>query len=348
MKIIVDAMGGDFAPKAAVEGAFLAMREFGVETVLVGDKREIETCIKQIDPAGNKADKGHLLYDIVHTTQAVTMEDDPARVIREKKDSSLVVGLTLLRDGFGDAFVSAGNTGALLSGATLITKRIRGIRRAALSPVIPNKEGGALLVDCGANAECTPEYLMQFAFMGSYYVNRMLNIEKPRIGLLNNGTEAGKGTQLQRDTYELLQAAHEAGKLNFIGNVEARSVLLGGVDVVVTDGFTGNVLLKGIEGTAMFLMGELKPIFKRSAKTKVAALLVRSGLMGLKAKLDVSEHGGTALLGITKPVIKAHGNSDAKTMRSAIRQARELAQSGIIEDITANIDAIKLKQTDGE
>jgi len=343
MRIIVDAMGGDFAPQATVEGGLLAAKEFGVEVVLVGRGTEISACLEKL---GHKEPPAGVL--VVEASEVVTMEDDPANVVREKRDSSMMVGLTMLRDGGGDAFLSAGNTGALLSGATLIPKRIRGIRRAALSPVIPNKEGGALLIDCGANTECTPEYLLQFAFMGSYYVNRMLKREQPRVGLLSNGTEAGKGTSLQKETYALLAEAGAAGKLNFIGNVESRSVLLGGVDVVVADGFTGNVLLKGIEGTAMYLMGELKSIFKRSVSSKLAALLVKSGLRGLKAKLDVSEVGGTALLGITKPVIKAHGNADARTIRSAIRQARDLAQSGIIADITANIDSIKLKQGDEE
>lgn len=336
MKIIVDAMGGDFAPRAQVEGAVMAHREYGIEVVLVGREAEILACVEGALPAG---------VTIVAASEVVTMEDDSATVIRAKKDSSLVVGLNLLKDGGGDAFVSAGNTGALLSGATLIPKRIRGIRRAALSPVIPNKEGGALLIDCGANAECTPEYLLQFAFMGSFYMKRVLGKENPRVGILSNGTEETKGLPLQQETYALLKALAADGKINFIGNVEGRDVLLGGVDVVVTDGFTGNILLKGIEGTAMFLMGELKGIFKQSAISMLSAMLVKRGLKGLKAKLDVSEVGGTALLGITKPVIKAHGNSDAKTIRSAIRQARDLAQSGIIEDITANIDAVKLKQT---
>jgi len=211
--------------------------------------------------------------------------------------------------------------------------------------VIPNKEGGALLIDCGANAECTPEYLLQFAFMGSFYMKRVQGVQNPRVGLLNNGTEATKGTPLQKEAYALLEEMRDAGKINFIGNVEGREVLLGGVDVVVTDGFTGNVLLKGIEGTAMFLMGDLKGIFRKNALAMISALLVKSGLKGLKSKLDVSEVGGTALLGITKPVIKAHGNADAKAIRSAIRQARDLVESGIIEDITANIDAVKLSQT---
>ena len=333
MKIILDAMGGDFAPKAQVEGALMAHQEYGVEVVLVGRETEIMACAEGALPAG---------VTIVEASEIVTMEDDATNVIREKKDSSLVVGLKLLKDGGGDAFVSAGNTGAVLSGATLIPKRIRGIRRAALSPVIPNKEGGALLIDCGANAECTPEYLLQFAFMGSFYMKRLLGKKSPRVGILSNGTEDTKGTPLQKETFALLKACHDAGKLNFIGNIEGRDVLLGGVDVVVTDGFTGNVLLKGIEGTAMFLMSELKGIFKKNAVSMLGAMLVKSGLKGLKSKLDVSEVGGTALLGITKPVIKAHGNSDAKSIRSAIRQARDLAQSGIIEEITANIDEIKL------
>ena len=333
MKIIVDAMGGDFAPQAQIEGAVMAHQEYGIEVVLVGREAEILACVDGVLPAG---------VTIAAASEVVTMEDDPATVTRVKKESSMVVGLHLLKNGGGDAFVSAGNTGALLSGATLIPKRIRGIRRAALSPVIPNNDGGALLIDCGANAECTPEYLLQFAFMGSFYVKRVLRKENPRVGLLCNGTEEGKGTPLQRETYTLLKTLAADGKINFIGNVEGRDVLLGGVDVVVTDGFTGNVLLKGIEGTAMFLMGELKGIFKRNAVSMLSAVLVKSGLKGLKAKLDVSEVGGTALLGITKPVIKAHGNSDAKTIRSAIRQARDLAQSGIIADITENIDAVKL------
>ena len=339
MKIIVDAMGGDFAPQAQVEGALQALTEFGIHSILVGKEDEIRTCITQL---GHKElPKG---IEIHHAAEVITMDDDPAEVIRKKKDSSLVVGLNLLKNGTGDAIVSAGNTGALLAGATLITKRIKGIRRAALSPIIPNKEGGALLLDCGANVDCTPEYLLQFAFMGSFYVEKALGRKTPRVGLLNNGTEDGKGTNLQLETYALLKTAHDAGQINFIGNVEARALLLGGVDVVVADGFTGNILLKGIEGTAMFLMGEIKEVFMASGKSKFAALLVKSGLRGVKAKLDVSEIGGTALLGITKPVIKAHGNSDAKTIRAAIGQAKQFASSQIIGQIEQNIDHITLKK----
>ena len=331
MKIIVDAMGGDYAPQAAIEGAVLAAKNFSCEIILVGQKDVIEAQLEKQGGAPN--------IEIIDAPEVVTMEDDPATVVRKKKNSSMMLGLQALKEGQGAAFVSAGNTGALLSGATLIPKRIKGVRRAALSPIIPNKEGGALLVDCGANVECTPEYLLQFAVMGSFYTKRVLGRKNPRVGLLNNGTEETKGTKLQLETYTLLQEAHSAGKINFIGNVEARSLLLGGVDVLVTDGFTGNILLKGVEGTAMFLMGELKGIYKRNAVSKISALLVKSGLKGLKSKLDVSEVGGTVLLGISKPVIKAHGNSDAKTVASAIRQARDFAAAGIIEDIEKNMCA---------
>ena len=339
MKIIVDAMGGDFAPKAQVEGALLALNEFGIHSILVGKEDDIQACFAEL---GHKSPPAGI--EVYHASEVITMEDDPADIIRKKKDSSLVVGLNLLKNGGGDAIVSAGNTGALLSGATLITKRIKGIRRAALSPIIPNKEGGALLLDCGANVDCTPEYLLQFAFMGIFYVANALGRENPRVGLLNNGTEDTKGTALQLETFALLKDAHEAGRINFIGNVEARSLLLGGVDVVVADGFSGNILLKGIEGTAMFLMGEIKQVFMAGTKSKLAALLIKSGLRGVKAKLDVSEIGGTALLGITKPVIKAHGNSDAKTFRAAIRQAKLFAQANITCEIENNMEHITLKK----
>jgi len=317
----------------------MAAQEFGVDVVLVGRVAEILGCIEKL--GHGDLPRGIAVAD---AAEVVTMDDDPANVIREKKDSSLVVGLNMLKDGEGDAFVSAGNTGALLAGATLITKRIKGIRRAALAPVIPNRENGALVIDCGANAECTAEYLLQFAYMGAYYAKNMMKQISPRVGLLNNGSEPSKGTELQRETYVLLDEAKAAGKLNFIGNVEGREVMMGGVDVVVTDGFTGNILLKTIEGTAMCLMGELKAALTKSGKTKLGALLVKDGLRGLKKKLDHAEVGGTVLLGISKPVIKAHGNSEAYAMRSAIRQARDITNAGIIRDIQDNIDEIKLEQ----
>ena len=254
----------------------------------------------------------------------------------------MTVGLNMLRDGEGDAFISAGSTGALLSGATLVVKRIRGIRRAAMAPVIPSAAGQMVLCDCGANAECTAEYLLQFAFLGSFFAKRMLGIERPRVGLLNIGAEEEKGDALRHETFALLQAADAAGRIHFIGNVEASTAMMGGADVVVADGFTGNVLLKGIEGTAKMMSGVIKKMFLSSGKTKVAALLVKDEFGAVKKMLDPSEVGGTPFLGISKPVLKAHGSSDARAVFNAVRQARSFAASGFIDDVEANIDYMRL------
>jgi len=336
MKIIVDAMGGDNAPRSNVEGALSAVRELGVECVLVGRGEEILSCLKDLGcdapPAG---------IEVVHASEVVTMEDNPATAFKEKKDSSLTVGLTLLKEGKADAFVSAGSTGALLSAATLITKRIRGIRRAALAPKLPTP-GGAVLIDAGATAECTPEYLLQFAFMGSYYAEHILGKPEPRVGLLNIGAEEGKGTQLQKDAYALLKKAGEEGRLHFTGNVEARDAVLGAADVIVCDGYAGNIFLKTLEGTAIFLSGEMKKMFKKNALTKLSAALVSGGIKDFKKVLDSREIGGTALLGISKPVIKAHGSSDGYAVKNAIDQAAKFAAAGVIESVTENIEYMRL------
>ncbi len=332
MKIIVDAMGGDHAPQCNVEGALAAVKTYGVDVILVGDGEAILKCLESL----GVGDLPHGL-EIAHASQVVTMEDNPALAFKEKKDSSLTVGLNLLRDGGGDAFVSAGSTGALLSAATLVTRRIRGIRRAALAPVVPTGQGGAVLVDCGANAECTPEYLLQFAYMGSFYAEHVLKRPSPKVGLLNIGVEPSKGTDLQRTTYTLLEEAKAAGRVNFIGNIEAREAVEGVADVIVADGYAGNIFLKTMEGTGLFLGRQMKGMFKKSAITKLAALLVKSGIRDFKKLLDSSEVGGTALMGISKPVIKAHGSSNGYAIQNAIRQGMELAQSGLIDEITANI-----------
>lgn len=338
MKIIVDAMGGDNAPGAIVQGALEANRTHGLEILLVGRTEEIlravEACGEKTLPAG---------VEIKGATEVVEIADDPATAFKVKKDSSLTVGLNLLKEGAGDAFVSAGSTGALLSGATLVTKRIRGIRRAAMGPTIPVLGGRAILCDCGANAECTPEYLLQFAYLGSFYAQRVQGVERPRVGLLNIGAEAEKGDDLRHETYPLLQAAAEQGRLNFIGNVEANDVMLGKADVVVTDGFTGNILLKGLEGTAKFLLKELKGVFLSSTRGKLAAGMVKGDLEQMKKLLDPSEVGGTPFLGISKPVIKAHGGSDARAITNAVLRAAEYAQSGFIADIAANIDHMRVQ-----
>ncbi len=334
MKIIVDAMGGDKAPGEIVKGAVRAARELGVEICLVGREDEVRACLRQEGCGG---------MEIVNATEVVTMEDDPSTATRRKKDSSMTVALNLLRDGGGDALVSAGSTGALLTGATLITKRIRGIRRAAMAPVLPAGEHGIMLIDCGANVECTAEYLLQFAYMGSFYAKKMMGCENPRVGLLNVGTEDTKGGELQHQAFALLKAAGDEGRINFVGNVEGTGVFAGAADVVVTDGFTGNVLLKGVEGTIKFMMKSLKGVFYSSTKNKLAAAVLKNDLAAMKRSMDVNEVGGTALIGISKPVIKAHGSSDASSFFSAIRQTITFVDAGVIEDIERNIDFMKLR-----
>lgn len=339
MKIIVDAMGGDNAPLEIVKGALQGRARWGVDIVLTGDAaqilRALEECGEKTVPQG---------VEIANATQTVEMCDDPATVFRHKKDTSMGVGLTMLRDGKADALVSAGSTGALLTGATLITKRVRGIRRAAMAPVIPTTTGRAVLIDCGANAECTPEYLVQFAYLGNFYAKRVLGIGTPRVGLLNIGAEDSKGTDLQKQTLVRLREADAAGHLHFIGNIEAKEAIKGGCDVIVTDGFSGNILLKTMEGVGSFAGSALKGMFKKNLLTKLAALAVMPGLRDFKAQLDPNKVGGTAFIGISKSVIKAHGASNAEAIENAVGQAKQFAQSGLIADIEANIDLMRVEK----
>ena len=335
--IILDAMGGDHAPQAPVLGAVQAVKNFGAQVTLVGRGEEIlrvmrENGIQDL-PEG---------LEIANADEVVDMHDDPANVIRKKKNSSMVIGLRMVAEGQGDAFVSAGSTGALLSGATLIVKRVKGIRRAAMGPVMPNKAGGkTVLLDCGANAECTAEFLLQFGLVGSLYAQKYLGIENPRVGLLNIGSEDSKGTALQKEAYAMLKAASEQGILNFVGNVEARDVPLGAVDVAVCDGFSGNVLLKSIEGTAMFMGSLMKHrIFKRDFFSKIGYLFCKPGVDEVLKMLDYREIGGTQFLGIKKPVIKAHGSSDALAFRNAIKQAMDAANCNISTELEEGLRAL--------
>ena len=333
MKIILDAMGGDNAPEAPVLGAVNAAKEFGTQITLVGRGEEILNVLRQ----NNIADLPQGL-EIANADDVVDMHDDPANVIRKKPNSSMVIGLKMLAEGHGDAFISAGSTGALLTGATLIVKRVKGIRRAAMGPAMPNKAGGkTVIVDCGANAECTPEFLLQFGIVGSLFAKKSLGVENPKVGLLNIGTEDTKGTPLQKETYGLLQEVSQKGILNFVGNVEARDVPLGAVDVVVCDGFSGNVLLKSIEGTAMFMGSLMKRMFKKNILTMVGYLFSKSGVKELVKMLDYREIGGTQFLGIKKPVIKAHGSSDALAFRNAIRQAEDAAKNNIADELETEL-----------
>ena len=323
MKIIVDAMGGDNAPDEIIKGSLEAVHVHDVDIVLAGKGEEI---LRSIERLGLKELPKRV--EIVNATEVIDIEDDPANAVRIKKDSSLTVALNLLRDGRGAALVSAGSTGAILSGATLIVKRVRGVRRAALAPYLPNAVGtGFILIDCGANAECTAEYLMQFAFMGSFYAEDVLNIKAPRVGLLNNGAERTKGTQLQLETYDLLHAAAEKSEINFIGNIEAKEAVSGACDVLVCDGFSGNIMLKSLEGMATLIMTELKKIYSKSIITKLSALLIKKHIYALKTKMNPDTIGGTVLLGISKPVIKAHGSSGAAAICSAVGQAAKAADT---------------------
>ena len=338
MKIIIDTMGGDNAPQAIVQGALDAHKLHGVDIILVGRMEEVlravEACGEKSLPAG---------VEIKDAREVVEIADDPAMAFKLKPDSSLTVGLNLLKSGAGDAFISAGSTGALLSASTLLVKRIRGIRRAAMGPLVPTATGRAILCDCGANAQCTAEYLLQFAYLGSFYAQRVCGVEKPRVGLLNIGAEEEKGDDLRHEAYALLQEAADQGRIHFIGNVESNDAMMGAADVIVADGFTGNIMLKTMEGTAKFLLRELKKTMTASTKNKLAAGMLKGDLMEMKKLLDPSEVGGTAFLGISRPVFKAHGSSDARAITNAVLRAKEYAESGFIADIEANIEYMRIR-----
>lgn len=342
MKIILDAMGGDNAPQAPVLGAIEAVKRYNADIILVGRGQEILEVLKK-----NGLDTLPEGVEIAHADDVVDMHDDPASVIHKRKNSSMIIGLKMLADGKGDAFVSAGSTGALLTGATLLVKRVRGIRRAAMAPAMPTKAGTKVIIcDCGANAECTPEFLLQFGLVASAYSKFTLGVENPRVGLLNIGSEDSKGTQLQKDAYALLKDASDRGLLNFTGNVEARDVPLGAVDVVVCDGFSGNILIKSIEGTAMFMGSMLKRMFKKNLGSKLGYLLCKSGVQDMMKLLDYREIGGTQFLGIKKPVIKAHGSSDALAFRNAVKQAMTAAEGDFTAQLEKDLAALKGSEAD--
>lgn len=324
MEIIIDAMSGDNAPIEIVKGAVLASFKTKAKLVLVGDKPQIETILK-----GAKADTRNI--DIVHTDTVVTMEDDPREVLRSKKNSSMTTGLRLLKDE-GDAFISAGNTGALHVGASLIIRPIKGVQRAAIATMLPFTPP-VLLLDSGANVNVTSDYLVQWAILGSIYMKGVCGVENPRIGLLNNGAEEHKGMQLQIDAFRQLR---ESG-MNFVGNIEGSDISQSRCDVLVTDGFTGNIALKTIEGTSKLFFSELKDIFLTNVRTKLAFGGVKNELISLKKKYDSSEHGGAPLLGLQKPVIKAHGSSDARAIMNAVRQAEQYINNNVIEEMTAKV-----------
>lgn len=335
MKIIVDAFGGDHAPLSILEGSAMAVKKFDVNLILVGDKDKLKSTANENNIRLDR-------IELAHADSVIDVEDDPRDILRAKSDSSMAIGLKMLSQGEGDAFVSAGSTSALVLGASSIVKRIKGIRRASLAPIIPTDSGCYMLLDAGANSECRPEMLQQFAIMGSCYMNGIMNIKSPKVGLVNIGEEPNKGRELELATYKLLQES----PVNFYGNVEPREIPLGACDVVITDGFTGNVVLKMTEGMGKLISLNLNNIFKKNLLTKIGAMFVLKQLNVFKKKMDYTEHGGAALMGVSKPVIKAHGSSNAKAFMNAIRQARDFSQRGVIDKITQSLALINKKTTE--
>ena len=325
MKIILDAMGGDHAPLEIVKGAALAVEEFDVGLILVGDENKINKIMEE-----NKLSKKNI--EIVHTDKTLAMDDDPISVVKTNKDSSMGICFRMLaddRDNKIDAMVSAGNSGALLTGSTLVVKRINEIKRAAIAVVLPY-ERKTLLIDAGANLDTKAEYLKQFGFMGSIYMKKIFSIETPTVGLANNGAESSKGTPEHVEAYKLLS---ETKTINFVGNIEGRDITMKCSDVLVTDGFTGNMILKLTEGFGVYMANRLKTMFLKDFFTKVSSVLLKDSLRDFKKSFDQSEYGGAPLLGIRKPVIKAHGSANAKTIKNAVRQAKFCTETKLVEEI---------------
>ena len=327
MRVVIDAFGGDNAPVEIVKGASLASNEYNVDITLTGNENVINDVIKN----NNLTFNGEL--KIIHTDDVISMHDDPTSLLKSHKESSMALAFNELASGNADAFVSAGSTGAVVVGGTLVVKRIKGVKRPALAGFIPSPSGHYMLMDMGANAECRPEMLQQFGIMANAYLKCVNGIENPTIGLLNIGAEDSKGGELQKEAYKLLSES----PINFIGNVESRDMPKGECDAVITDGFTGNIALKLIEGTASTLFKLIKNVLYKSVFNIVAALIIKKDLYSVKSLMDSSEVGGAPLLGVKKTVIKAHGSSDAKAIKNAVKQAIAFTENGVIEKISADL-----------
>ena len=324
IKIIVDAMGGDCAPQSMVYGCIEAVKkQEGFQVLLTGDEPQIRAILNEQNYEGNR-------IEIYHTTELVTNDDEPSKIVKRKKDSSMVVAFRLLKEGKGDAVLSCGSTGALLACSIMVLNRIRGVLRPALGTLLPTASGSTLLLDCGLNAICKPTYYPQFAIMGSLYIKYLLGIEAPKVGLLNIGVETRKGPEYVQEAFQLLE--QEEG-LHFIGNMEGNEVIAGRADVVVTDGFSGNILLKGIEGTAAFFVKQLKDIFHKNPITNLSGLMVQGELQTLKQTVDVDVLGGAPILGVDGLVVKSHGNSKARTIEHAVLKCVALAKTNMVEEL---------------
>ncbi len=330
MNIVIDAFGGDNAPLEILKGASLAQKDFNVYITLVGDEEKIRKCA-----ADNQVDISAL--KIHHAPDVIEICDEAMTIRSSKKNSSMAVGLQMVADGEGDAFVSAGSTAALVVGTTLIVKRIKGIKRAALATVLPTADRPVMMLDCGANAECKPDMLLQFGIMGSAYMNKVLKVDNPEVRLANIGAEESKGRELDLQAHALLKSS----PINFCGNIEAREIPLGKCDVVVADGFSGNLMLKLYEGMGKFFSNELKAMFTSGIGSKIGALMLMKKIKAFKNKVDYKEYGGAPLLGAAKPVIKAHGSSDARAIYNAVRQAKTFTEGDVIGEVTKALAVIR-------
>lgn len=322
MNIIVDLMGSDKGDEELLVGALKAKEEYGVDLTLVGNEKTILDYL-------NKTNYNSKGISIVNASETITNEDNPVMAIRKKKESSMVIAANLLKEGKGDGVISTGNTGALLASGLFIVGRIKGIDRAAISAPYPTKKGFSIMLDSGANADCKPEYLLQFAKMGSIYAEKLLGVKNPKVGLVNIGSEQGKGNKLTLETYDLLKNSD----VNFYGNIESRELTSGEVDVFVCDGFTGNIILKNTEGVAMYIFSILKGKFMKNMRTKLAALLLKKELGEIKELMDYREYGGAPILGVQKPLFKAHGSSDSTAFKNGIKQLIDFIEKDIIKDI---------------
>ena len=326
MKIIVDVYGGDNAPYSTLKASEMAREEYGCEIILCGNENKI----KEFSEKENINING---MKILNAETEIPVNESPRKLIKEYKNSSLAVGLMALANGEGDAFVSAGSTAAVVVGANYFVKKIKGVRDVALATLLPSENGPYMLLDCGAKIDCSPETLYSFGTMGNLYMKEVMHIENPRVGLANIGVEENKGTKTQVKAYKLMKKA----PYNFVGNIEVRDVPYGAADVIVCDGYTGNIFLKTFEGTALMLLSSVKEILLKNTLTKLSALSLKGGFHDLKKTLDFNEYGGAPLMGIKKPVIKAHGSSEAKTFKNAIREAIDFVSSGVIDAIEEKV-----------
>ena len=341
MKILLDAMGGDNAPDATIKGAVKAIDQIKAEVVLIGNEEVINSKVKELYGKNSLSEISPRL-SIHHTTDTIEMEDIPTQAIKHKKDSSMVVGFNMLKADEGDVFISAGNSGALLTGATLLVGRIKGIDRPALAGILPSYKSRLLLMDCGSNTNCKPNNLLQFAQMATIYLKNTFGKENPTVGLLNIGTEETKGNELTKESYQLLKEKSEELGINFVGNVEGRDAFSGKLDILVTDGFTGNVFLKAVEGLGKLVKRSLSESLKKNILSTIAAIPSLPAINRFKKTMDYKEYGGALFLGVKKPVVKAHGSSDEKLFEFTIKQAEQFVENRAVDKM---IEAFEKKES---